>query len=134
MQEYEQLGHMTKVKEDIEPSTTYYIPHHSFYRPEKSSAKLRVVFNASCPTPNGRSLNFLQAIGGIIQDEFFSIIIRFRKQPISMTAVNENMYRITASQRDHLRTLWKSETNDPVSTYRINTVTYGTTKSSFLIH
>ncbi|GFS68825.1 integrase catalytic domain-containing protein [Trichonephila clavipes] len=77
---------MTKVEEDIEPNKTYYIPHHGVYRPEKSSTKLRVVFNASCPTSNGRSLNSLQANDGIIQDELFSIIIRFRKQPIAITA------------------------------------------------
>ncbi|GFY21996.1 DUF1758 domain-containing protein [Trichonephila clavipes] len=58
IQEYEQLGHMTKVEEDIEPDTTYYIPHHGVYRPEKRT-KLRVVFNASCPTSNGRFLNSL---------------------------------------------------------------------------
>ncbi|GFS68827.1 integrase_H2C2 domain-containing protein [Trichonephila clavipes] len=82
---------MTKVEEDIEPNKTYYIPHHGVYRPEKSSTKLRVVFNASCPTSNGRSLNSLQANDGIIQDELFSIIIRFRKQPIAITADIEKM-------------------------------------------
>ncbi|GFW40980.1 uncharacterized protein TNCV_4370281 [Trichonephila clavipes] len=129
MQEYEQLGHMTKVEEDIELDTTY-IPHHGVYCPEKSSTKLRVVFNASCPTSNGRSLNFLQANGGIIQDELSSIIIRFRKHPFAITADIEKMYRmilITQSQRDCLRILWKSDKNYPVSTYRLNTVTYGTT-------
>ncbi|GFY76874.1 integrase catalytic domain-containing protein [Trichonephila inaurata madagascariensis] len=51
MQEYQQLHHMTKV-EDIELDSTYYIPHHGVYRPENSTTKLRVVFNASCPTSN----------------------------------------------------------------------------------
>ncbi|GFV60706.1 integrase catalytic domain-containing protein [Trichonephila clavipes] len=135
MQQYEQLGHMTKVEEDIEPNTTYYIPHNGVYCPEKSSAKLRVVFNASCPTSNGRSLNSLQANGGMIQDELFSIIIRFRKQPIAITADIEKMYEITLitpSQKNYLRIPWKSDKNYPISTYRLNTVAYGTTSIPFL--
>ncbi|GFT33023.1 integrase catalytic domain-containing protein [Trichonephila clavipes] len=135
MQEYEQLSHMTKVDEDIDPDTTYYIPHHGAYLPEKSSIKLNIVFNALCPTSNGRSLNSLQANGRIIQDELFSIIIRFRKQPISITADIEKMHRmiiITPSQRNYLCILWKSDKNDPVSTYRLNTITHGTTSTPFL--
>ncbi|GFX89712.1 integrase catalytic domain-containing protein [Trichonephila clavipes] len=96
MQEYEQLGHMTKVEEYFEPDTTYYIPHHGVYRPKKSSTK------------------------------------EFRKQPIAITADIEKTYRIiliTPSQRDYLQILWKSDKNDPVSTYRLNTVTYGTTSA-----
>ncbi|GFR07883.1 hypothetical protein TNCT_579861 [Trichonephila clavata] len=53
-----------------------------------------MVFNASCPMSNGRSLKSLQANDGITQDELFSIIIRFRKQPISITADIEKMYRM----------------------------------------
>ncbi|GFU21119.1 uncharacterized protein TNCV_3501051 [Trichonephila clavipes] len=39
------------------------------------------------------------------------------------------MILITPSQRDYLQILWKSDKNDPVSTYRLNTVTYGTTSA-----
>jgi hypothetical protein len=135
MKEYEQLGHMERVEEEIEPDVTYYIPHHGVYRPDKSSTKLRVVFNASCPSSNGRSLNSLQANGGIIQDDLFSIITRFRKHPIAITADIEKMYRmilIAPTQRDCLRILWKSEKDEPVAVYKLNTVTYGTTSAPFL--
>ncbi|GFW05669.1 integrase catalytic domain-containing protein [Trichonephila clavipes] len=42
------------------------------------------------------------------------------------------MILITPSQRDYVRIMWKSDKNDPVSTYRLNTVTYGTTSAPFL--
>ncbi|GFY03847.1 integrase catalytic domain-containing protein [Trichonephila clavipes] len=124
----------SSAKQELQQPQSIQLADPEFIKPENST-KLRVVFNASCPTSNGRYLNSLQANGGIIQYELFSIIIRFRKQPIAITADIEKMYRmilITPSQRDYLRILWKSDKNDPVSKYRLNTVTYGTTSAPFL--
>ncbi|XP_037931127.1 uncharacterized protein LOC119665940 [Teleopsis dalmanni] len=51
MREYENMGHMEK--SDIEGSASHYIiPHHCVLRPESSTTKLRVVFDASCKTHN----------------------------------------------------------------------------------
>ncbi|GFW46429.1 DUF1758 domain-containing protein [Trichonephila clavipes] len=55
--EYENLGHMEEVKEDILPNPHYYIPHQIVLRPDKGTTKLRVVFNTSAKTSNGISLN-----------------------------------------------------------------------------
>ncbi|GFT08947.1 integrase catalytic domain-containing protein [Trichonephila clavipes] len=40
-----------------------YMPHHGVYRPEKSTTKLRTVFNASNPSTSGKSLNSIQFNG-----------------------------------------------------------------------
>ncbi|GFV71173.1 integrase catalytic domain-containing protein [Trichonephila clavipes] len=50
LREYEELGHMKRTVESSEPPTQYYIPHRSILHPDKSTTKLRVVFNASTPT------------------------------------------------------------------------------------
>ncbi|GFW77781.1 DUF1758 domain-containing protein [Trichonephila clavipes] len=71
LKEYEELGHMTEITESVEPEYTYYMPHHGIYRPQKSTTKLRTVFNASALTANGRSLNSIQYNGGVIQDDLF---------------------------------------------------------------
>ncbi|GFW14690.1 integrase catalytic domain-containing protein [Trichonephila clavipes] len=42
------------------------------------------------------------------------------------------MNLITPYQRDYLRILWKSYKKDPFSTYKLNTVAYGTTSFPFL--
>ncbi|GFV23186.1 integrase catalytic domain-containing protein [Trichonephila clavipes] len=69
MQEYEHLGHMREVTvENDNPKMKYFLPHHGVYRPEKSTTKVRVVFNASSSTDNGLSLNDIQLNGGVIQD------------------------------------------------------------------
>ncbi|GFV16219.1 DUF1758 domain-containing protein [Trichonephila clavipes] len=46
MNEYELLGHMEEIKNETLDKINYYIPHHSEYKPEKTSTPLRVVFDA----------------------------------------------------------------------------------------
>ncbi|GFU86998.1 uncharacterized protein TNCV_4840441 [Trichonephila clavipes] len=45
LHEYEDLGHMREIKVDGS-GVSFYMPHHGVYRPEKSTTKLRTVFNA----------------------------------------------------------------------------------------
>ncbi|GFS44746.1 integrase catalytic domain-containing protein [Trichonephila inaurata madagascariensis] len=49
LDEYENLGHMEEVKEDILPNPHYYIPQQAVLRPDKSTTKLRVVFTSGAP-------------------------------------------------------------------------------------
>ncbi|GFU41104.1 integrase catalytic domain-containing protein [Trichonephila clavipes] len=53
MNEYELLGHMEEIKNETLDKINYYIPHHSVYKPEKTSTPLRVVFDASAKTTSG---------------------------------------------------------------------------------
>ncbi|XP_036317581.1 uncharacterized protein LOC118732558, partial [Rhagoletis pomonella] len=57
MQEYEALGHMTKLENVDLSSPHFYIPHHCVLRPTTTTTKLRVVFDASCRTSTQKSLN-----------------------------------------------------------------------------
>ncbi|GFX29920.1 uncharacterized protein TNCV_4750481 [Trichonephila clavipes] len=80
----------------------YYMPHHGVLRPEKSTTKLRVVFNATNS---------------------------YKEHPYAFTADVKMMYRmilIHESQQPLLRILWKESPEDPVKTFEMKTVTYGT--------
>ncbi|GBL54698.1 hypothetical protein AVEN_198939-1 [Araneus ventricosus] len=79
IQKYKDLGHMTEVKEAHEPELAVYLPHHGVYNPLKSYTKLRVVFNGSAPTSNGVSVNQIQLNGETVQQDLFSVMIRFQK-------------------------------------------------------
>ncbi|GFY26442.1 uncharacterized protein TNCV_2877741 [Trichonephila clavipes] len=128
--EYDQLGHMKEVVAEHDNSeVAYYMPHHGVLRPEKSTTKLRVVFNATNPTSNGLSLNSIQYNGGLVQNDLFTIMIKFREHPYAFTADVKMMYRmilIHESQQPLLRILWKESPEDPVKTFEMKTVTYGT--------
>ncbi|GFW14767.1 uncharacterized protein TNCV_1562301 [Trichonephila clavipes] len=95
IQEYEQLGHMREVTvENDNPKIYYFLPHHGVYRPEKSTTKVRVVFNASSPTDNGLSLNDIQLNGGVIQDDLYAQMIRFRTFRYALTVDIKKMHRM----------------------------------------
>ncbi|GFT55238.1 integrase catalytic domain-containing protein [Trichonephila clavipes] len=134
--EYDQLGHMKEVVAEHDNSeVAYYMPHHGVLRPEKSTTKLRVVFNATNPTSNGLSLNSIQYNGGLDQNDLFTIMIKFRENPYAFTADVKMMYRmilIHESQQPLLRILWKESPEDPVKTFEMKTVTYGTVSAPFL--
>ncbi|GFW24455.1 uncharacterized protein TNCV_606961 [Trichonephila clavipes] len=134
--EYDQLGHMKEVVAEHDNSeVAYYMPHHGVLRPEKSTTKLRVVFNATNPTSNGLSLNSIQYNGGLVQNDLFTIMIKFREHPYAFTADVKMMYRmilIHESQQPLLRILWKESPEDPVKTFDMKTVTYGTVSAPFL--
>ncbi|GFX67978.1 DUF1758 domain-containing protein [Trichonephila clavipes] len=135
MNEYELLGHMEEIKNETLDKINYYIPHHSVYKPEKTSTPLRVVFDASAKTTSGFSLNSILLNGGIIQQDLFSIVSRFRKHEYAFSADIKKMYRqilVDPNQRDLQRIMWKTSADAPVKTYKLSTVTYGTVSAPFL--
>ncbi|CAI6367665.1 unnamed protein product [Macrosiphum euphorbiae] len=134
--EYVKLGHMEQVRDNDENNKpVYYIPHHAVLRDNSLTTKLRVVFDASCITDTGKSLNDILLKGPSIQDDLISIITRFRTHKYAMSADIEKMYRqiwIAKKDRDFQRVLWRANPEDEVKEYRLNTVTYGTSPASYL--
>ncbi|XP_035232270.1 uncharacterized protein LOC118204054 [Stegodyphus dumicola] len=70
---------MERVDQETPPPVTFYLPHHEIYKPEKSSTKLRILFNASAPTTTGLSLNDI-LLSGEVKKDIFHLIVRFRRQ------------------------------------------------------
>lgn len=135
LNEYLELDHMKEVNEQCEPNVTFYLPHHGVYNPHKPTTKLRVVFNGSSRSSEGHSLNSLQYNGGVIQEDVFAIMARFRKHIFAFTADVQKMYRmirINPEQQCLQRILWKDNASDSPKTFELLTVTYGMVCASFL--
>lgn len=133
MTEYENLNHMTKVEDD-DLNQTFYFPHHAV-REFSSTTKVRVVFDGSCKTDSGLSFNDVQMTGPTLQNDLFSILIRFRKHAIVITADIVKMYRqvlVNPSQRRLQRIFWRTCPKNKVQCFELNTVTYGTRSGPFL--
>lgn len=133
MKEYEEMGHMSEdCSNQIEG---YYVPHHGILNEKSSTTKLRVVFDASMVTSSGKSLNHIQIVGDPIQNELFTILLRFRRHAYAVCADVEKMYRqvlVRHEDRKYQKILWRSESTQPLKTYLLNTVTYGTAAAPFL--
>ncbi|XP_054083385.1 uncharacterized protein LOC128920327 [Zeugodacus cucurbitae] len=69
MEEYESLGHMEALPNPNLEKPHYYIPHHCILKPNSTTTKLRVVFDASCRTTTQKSINDIQMVGPTIQNE-----------------------------------------------------------------
>ncbi|XP_039436949.1 uncharacterized protein LOC120418570 [Culex pipiens pallens] len=134
MHEYEQLGHMTKVT-DTGSAKRCYLPHHPVVREASTTTKVRVVFDASCKTSSGVSLNEVLLCGPVIQQDLRSIIYRCRVKQIMLVADVEKMFRqigICPEDRLFQCVLWRPTPTEAISTYELNTVTYGTKPAPFL--
>ena len=82
MADYLAQGHMEEAPNDSPLSS--YLPHHAVVRTSVLTTKLRVVFDASAKTANGKSLNDEQLIGPVIQDDLVSILLRFRLHKVAI--------------------------------------------------
>ncbi|GFY07502.1 integrase catalytic domain-containing protein [Trichonephila clavipes] len=125
---------MREIKADGS-GVSFYMPHHGVYRLEKSTTKLRTVFNASSSSTSGKSLNSIQFNGGLVQEDLFSIMVRFRKHKYAFTTDIEKMFRminIHPKQTCLQRILWKKGIGEPIKTYELTTVTYGTVSAPYL--
>lgn len=132
MREYEALGHMSRIHSFDVPN--FFLPHHGVLR-ESTTTKLRVVFNASATTSSGKSLNDIQLPGPALQNDIFSILLRFRQHKYVACADVEKMFRqvlIQPDQRSLQLILWRHKPTDPLSVYQLNTVTYGTASAPYL--
>ncbi|XP_055715164.1 uncharacterized protein LOC129809379 [Phlebotomus papatasi] len=130
--EYISLGHMSLAPPD---GGKYYLLHHAVFKKESSTTKTRVVFDASCKTSTGKSLNSVLHAGPKLQQNLNQIIIRWCKYKYVYTADIEKMFRqiiVAEGHRDYLRILWRDSPKQPIREYRLNTVTYGTAPATYL--
>ncbi|GFT24976.1 uncharacterized protein TNCV_179021 [Trichonephila clavipes] len=135
LRDYERLGHMKEVTNETETEITYYVTHHGIYHPEKSTTKLRVVFNCSSLTDNGISLNDIQYNGGVIQEDLYAQMLRFRTYTYAFTEDIKMMYRtisINPKQRILQRIVWCESEHESPKIYELSTVTYGTVSAPYL--
>ncbi|GFU27438.1 DUF1758 domain-containing protein [Trichonephila clavipes] len=138
MQQYLDLGHMEKVEEHSDETSAnnicYYLPHHGVFRPDKTTTKLRVVFNGSASTTSGLSPNDL-LLKGEVKEDIFEIMTQFRIHKSAFTTDIQMMFRqilIDPTQSDLLRIMWKTGAYEEPVIYRLKIVMYGTASASFL--
>lgn len=113
----------------------YFFPHHAVVREDKSTTKLRVVFDGSARTTSGLSLNDIMWKGYQVQPNLFDILCRFRTFRYVFTADIEKMFRqiiINPQQTFLLNILWRDSPSQPLQSIELSTVTYGTNCAPFL--
>ena len=138
LQEYLDLGHMHFIAPPRTELTTplhYYLPHHAVIKPESTTTKLRVVFNASSPSSSGKSLNDVLHTGPVLQLDLTLLVLRWRFFQFVFNADIEKMYRqirVAPSQQSFQRILFRESENGLVRDYELSTVTFGVNCAPYL--
>ncbi|XP_055714350.1 uncharacterized protein LOC129808593 [Phlebotomus papatasi] len=113
--QYEALGHMRKLPLGYSsPMPEVYLCHHAVVK-DSATTPVRVVFDASAKTSSGLSLNSVLMVGAKTQDDLFDILIEIHKD-------DQNMQRI----------LYRESPSQPLQTYLLSTVSYGTASAPCL--
>ncbi|XP_033305879.1 uncharacterized protein LOC117208697 [Bombus bifarius] len=134
IQEYLDLGHMTKINTDHATDHGYYLPHHGVIKESSDTTKLRVVFDGSASSTTGVSLNDALHTGPKLQEDLRHILLRFRSFQYVLTSDIEKMYRqfiLRPEDRPYQKILWRAD-NGEIETYRLNTVTFGLSAAPYL--
>lgn len=138
MEDYIHLGHMRQLtqREFVDKElVAHYIPHHPIWQRGDGGRRLRVVFNASRPTSSGRSLNDVLLPGPKLQNNLWTVIVRWRRHRAVFCADIRMMFRQIriASGDAHLqRILWAPDSDHPAHHYVLTTVTYEEARAPYL--
>lgn len=137
MDEYINLNHMIEVDlERINNPKSVYLPHHAVLREDKTTSKLRVVFDASCKDSiNGISLNDCLLVGPKLQQDLRHILMRWRMHKICIAADIVKMYRmirVAEEDTEYQRVLWRSSPDKPITHFRLLRLTFGTACAPYL--
>lgn len=113
MREAIKIGHMREVDRSPRPGAIcYHIPHHFVKK------KPRVVFDASCKTNRGISLNDVQMLGEKLQPDLFETVMRLRRHRFVVCGDIKKMFnqiRINEEQWDCQRIFWREHPSHPLN-------------------
>ncbi len=143
--EYVKYVNMFKDLDYVEPvpasdmqkpeSQHYYIPHHVVVKPDSSTTKYRVVFDASAKTSTGVSLNAALLTGPKLQVDLMPLLIRFMSYNVALSADIWKFYpqtKVSPKHTDFQRFLWRETPQEPIQDWRMKRVTFGLTSAPFL--
>lgn len=138
LQEYEDLEHITHLGElgaELNATQDYYLPHHAVFKPESTTTKTRIVFDASAKGTGGVSLNELLMTGPTLQEELMTILIRWRSHSTVFTADIAKMYRqveVRVEDRKYQKFMYRKCESEKIQEYQHNMVTFGVTSATYL--
>ncbi|XP_053390171.1 uncharacterized protein LOC123560839 [Mercenaria mercenaria] len=143
IQEQLSKGVIEKVDNNTKNGTIHYIPHHAVITPQKTTTKLRVVYDASAKVrKENKSLNECLYRGPVILSDLCGLLMRFRLHKVAVVSDIEKAFLqigLQENQRDVTRFLWIRDIKRPfvnkenVQEYRFCRVPFGVISSPFLL-
>ena len=129
VKEYVEKGYLRKVNPNQEKvAAQWYLPHFPVVRLDKSTTKVRIVFDCSVKC-DGVSLNDEIHAGPKLQQDLFDVLLRFRRDPVAVACDIKEMYMqisIEEQDRPYFRMLWRdlNADQDP-EVYEFSRIVFG---------
>ncbi|XP_025766921.1 uncharacterized protein LOC112848107 [Oreochromis niloticus] len=132
MQNMLDKGHAELAPPLQEGAECWYLPTFGVYHPKKPN-KIRVVFDSSAQY-DGISLNEVLLSGPDLNNSLVGVLLRFRKEPVAITADIQQMFYcfvVREDCRDFLRFLWyqDNDLSKDVVDYRMRVHVFGNSPS-----
>jgi len=132
---YVDKGYIRKVHPtESKPKSTWYLPHYPVCRPERSSRKTRIVFDASAKF-QGVSLNNHILLSPKLLTNLFDVLLRFRHFPVAVACDVSEIYLqiwIPPEDRPKFRFLWRNlEVDRDPDVYEFERVVFGDASAPF---
>ncbi|GFR31231.1 reverse transcriptase domain-containing protein [Trichonephila clavata] len=119
---------------------TFYLPHTCVKRLDKTTMKIRIVFDGSSHGENQLSLNDCLNSGVKLNPDLLELILKFRENLIAYTADIEKAFlqiELHEQDRDVARFVWTENLNDydpkNLQEYRLTRVLFGLISSPFML-
>lgn len=130
IREYLHLDHMTPASQP----TQFVIPHHCISKHENDTVKLRVVFDASVPVPNG-SLNEHLLTGEKLQRDIRDVVLSFRQHKVVFSSDIVKMFRmivVNELDRGFLQIFWRFKKEENLQLLELKTLPFGLASSPYI--
>ncbi|XP_070855585.1 uncharacterized protein [Drosophila suzukii] len=82
------------------------VPHHAVIKDDSLTTKMRVVYDDSCKTSNGRSLNDILCTGPALQNDLGGVILNWRLHRYVFVADITKMYRCIDMHEEDAHNVW----------------------------
>ena len=125
---YLKKGYIRKIDPAKELPGAWYLTHFPIVRMDKSTTKVRIVFDCSAKH-DGMSLNDVIHAGPKLQQDLFNVLMRFRRNPVAVACDIKEMYlqiEIAMEDRPYFRMFWRDlDAGREPEEYKFSRVVFG---------
>ncbi|GBM16759.1 hypothetical protein AVEN_9356-1 [Araneus ventricosus] len=101
--------------DSLSNSQGFYLPHHAMVRSNKTTSRLRIVFDGSAHEDGHSSLNQSLYTGPNLHPNIFELLLHFRENPVAFTADVKSAFlqiELDLPDRDFTRFFWTDNLNN----------------------
>ncbi|GBN63897.1 hypothetical protein AVEN_114530-1 [Araneus ventricosus] len=122
--------------DSLSNSQGFYLPHHAVIRSDKTTIRLRIVFDGSAHEDGRLSWNQSLYTGPNLHPNIFELLLRFRENPVAFTADVKSSFlqiELDLPDRDFTRFFWTDNLNNEPYVLNFTRVLFGLRPSPYLL-